>query len=842
MSEGSGAERFRRFLQPILNSTGASADKSLVVTLEPIFDRVPASGLQCDASASLQAERPALIPFRMKREFVLQLHQLNRLAAGITAAFLFAGSASAFIISDIRVEGLTRTEPGTVFSHLPFRAGEDYTAEKGVRAIHSLYQSGLFRDVTLSQEGDVVVVRVMERPAVATIETHGIKAFDKEAVEKSLRDVGMAEGRIFDHAILERADQELRRQYLARGYYGANVTTTVTPLERNRVRITINVDEGSASSIASIRFTGNSLFDSDDLLDLMQLGTPNWFSWYTKRDLYSREKLAADLETIRSFYMNQGYLDFRIDSVQVSIAPNKSDVYITINLNEGEKYTIRSAKLQGDMLGLDDQLNALVTLKEGDIYNAQAVKDVSTAITDKLSTLGYAFASANPNPISDPEKRTVDIVYTIDPGRRAYVRRVNITGNNRTRDEVIRREVRQYEAAWFDSDKVKLSRDRIDRLGYFETVTAEPKPVPGTRDQVDLEVNVKERPTGSISLGAGYSTSEGIILSAGFAQNNVFGTGNSVSVDVNTSKSQRTYALSVVEPYVTPEGVSRSYEIYDRRVDLEELDVANVKYETYGAGVSWGIPFTELDRIFLGTRVESTTVDANDKSPWRYQNYVGQFGDNPISVALTAGWSRDSRDNSLAPTRGVYQRFSGEFGLPGFDIQYYKATYQYQHFIPLSRTWTLAFNGEVGWGDVYGSTDQFPFFKNFYVGGIGSVRGFESGTLGPKDYSGDNNGDNLGGDRMLTGNIEILAPLPGGDRTLRVFGFLDTGYAWGYEGDAPRHYKRQKIDFGDLRYSTGFGIAWISPLGPLKFSIAFPLNDKEGDDTQRFQFQIGTGF
>ena len=842
MSEGSGGERFRRFLQPISNSPGASADKSLVVTLEPIIDRVPASGLQCDASASLQAERPALIPFRMKREFVLQLHQLNRLAAGITAAFLFAGSASAFVISDIRVEGLTRTEPGTVFSHLPFRAGEDYTAEKGVRAIHSLYQSGLFRDVTLSQDGDVVVVRVMERPAVATIETHGIKAFDKEAVEKSLRDVGMAEGRIFDHAILERADQELRRQYLARGYYGANVTTTVTPLERNRVRITINVDEGSASSIASIRFTGNSLFDSDDLLDLMQLGTPNWFSWYTKRDLYSREKLAADLETIRSFYMNQGYLDFRIDSVQVSIAPNKSDVYITINLTEGEKYTIRSAKLQGDMLGLDDQLNALVTLKEGDIYNAQAVKDVSTAITDKLSTLGYAFASANPNPISDPEKRTVDIVYTIDPGRRAYVRRVNITGNNRTRDEVIRREVRQYEAAWFDSDKVKLSRDRIDRLGYFETVTAEPKPVPGTRDQVDLEVNVKERPTGSISLGAGYSTSEGIILSAGFAQNNVFGTGNSVSVDVNTSKSQRTYALSVVEPYVTPEGVSRSYEIFDRRVDLEELDVADVKYETYGAGVSWGIPFTELDRIFLGTRVESTTVDTNSNSPRRYQNYVDQFGDNPISVALTAGWSRDSRDNSLAPTRGVYQRFSGEFGLPGFDIQYYKATYQYQHFIPLSRTWTLAFNGEVGWGDVYGSTDQFPFFKNFYVGGIGSVRGFESGTLGPKDYSVDNDGDNLGGDRMLTGNIEILAPLPGGDRTLRVFGFLDTGYAWGYEGDASGHYKRQKIDFGDLRYSTGFGVAWISPLGPLKFSIAFPLNDQEGDDTQRFQFQIGTGF
>lgn len=772
----------------------------------------------------------------------MQFPKLTRLTAGLLAALACAGSASAFTISDIRVEGLTRTEPGTVFSHLPFRAGEEYTAEKGVRAIRSLYQSGLFRDVSLTQDGDVVVVHVLERPAVATIETHGIKAFDKEAVEKSLRDVGLTEGRIFDNAILVRADQELRRQYLARGYYGASVTTTVTPLERNRVRITIDVDEGSASSIASIRITGNELFETDELLELMQLGTSNWMSWYTKRDLYSREKLAADLETIRSFYMNQGYLDFKVDSVQVSIAPDKANVYIAINITEGEKYTIRNARLQGDMLGLDEQLNMLVTLKEGDVYNAQAVKDVSTAITDKLSTLGYAFASANANPIADPENRTVDIVYTIDPGRRAYVRKVNITGNNRTRDEVIRREVRQYEAAWFDSDKVKLSRDRIDRLGYFESVTAEPKPVAGTRDQVDLEINVKERPTGSISLGAGYSTSDGVILSAGFAQNNVFGTGNSVSIDVNTSDSQRTYALSVTEPYVTPEGISRTYDIYDRRVDLEDLDVADVQYETRGAGVSWGIPFTELDRVFLGGRIESTTVDANERSPRRYQNYVEQFGDNPISVALTVGWSRDSRDNSLAPTRGVYQRLSGEFGLPGLDIEYYKATYQYQRFFPLSRTWTLAVNGQVGWGDVYGDTDQFPFFKNFYAGGIGSVRGYDSGTLGPKDYSVDSDGDNLGGDRMLIGNIEILAPLPGGDRTLRFFGFLDGGYTWGYEGDANGHYQRQDIDFNDIRYSTGFGIAWISPLGPLKFSIAFPLNDKEGDETQRFQFQIGTGF
>lgn len=768
---------------------------------------------------------------------------VSKLAAALLGALAFAQGAAAFTISDIRVEGISRTEPGTVFSHLPFRAGDEYTAGKGTRAIHALYASGLFRDVTLTQDGDVLVVHIVERPAVATIETSGIKAFDKDAVEKSLRDVGMAEGRIFDQAVLERADQELRRQYLARGYYGVSVKTTVTPLERNRVRITISVDEGRASSISAIRFVGNKTFDNDELADLMQLGVPNWFSWYTKRDLYSREKLAADLESIRSFYMNQGYLDFKIDSVQVSIAPNKSDVYVTINMTEGEKYTVNDVRLTGDLLGLDSELQALITLEKGEMYNAEKVKNVSSAITDKLATLGYAFATANASPISDAQGRTVDIVYTVDPGRRAYVRRVNITGNNRTRDEVIRREVRQYEAAWFNSDLVKLSRDRIDRLGYFESVTAEPKPVPGTRDQVDLEVNVKERPTGSISLGAGYSTSEGIILSAGFAQNNVFGTGNSVSVDVNTSKSQRTIALSVVQPYITPEGISRSWDVYDRSVDLKELEVADVKYDTRGFGVSWGIPFTELDRVFLGGRFEMTDVKSNANSPWRYQNYEDKYGDNPMTVALTLGWSRDSRDNSLAPTRGVYQRLNGEFALPGFDIQYYKATYQYQQYIPLSRTWTLAFNGEVGWGDVYGKTDEFPFFKNFYAGGIGSVRGYNSGSLGPKEYDPyDGDSDNLGGDRMLTGSIEILAPLPGGDRTLRVFGFLDAGYVWGYEGVGVRQYRRQSMSLSDLRYSTGIGVAWISPLGPLKFSIAAPLNDKDGDDIQRFQFQIGTGF
>ena len=514
--------------------------------------------------------------------------------AGVAAAVLAMATgafAQTFTIKDIRIEGIARTEPGTVLSHLPFQVGDEFTVDKGDTAIHSLYGSGLFRDVRLEQDGDVLVVVLQERPAVASIDTQGIKAFDGTAIEQSLRDVGLAEGRIFDHATLDRADQELRRQYLARGYYGVDVKTTVTPIDRNRVRLSIIVDEGEAASIESIRFVGNRIMDDDTLREQMQLSTSGWMSWYTKNNLYSREKLAADIESIRSYYLNNGYLDFKVDSVQVSIAPNKKDIFISINVTEGDQYTVSGVELTGDMLGLQEELRPLIEIETGSIYNAETINNASTAITDRLSSLGYAFATANPTPVVTGEHQA-KIVYTVDPGRRAYVRHVNITGNTKTRDEVIRREVRQYEASWFDSDKVKLSRDRIDRLGYFESVTVEPKPVPGTRDQVDLEVAVKERPTGSISLGAGYSTSDGIILSAGFAQNNIFGSGKAMSVEVNTSDSTRTYAVSLTEPYITPEGISRSINIYDRRVDMDELDLADVEYETKGAAVSWGIPFT----------------------------------------------------------------------------------------------------------------------------------------------------------------------------------------------------------------------------------------------------------
>lgn len=765
---------------------------------------------------------------------------MRQLAAAVLAAYATCAVAQEFTIKDIRVEGVARTEAGTVFSYMPLRVGDKFDPDKGTQAIRALYASGLFKDVRLEQEGDTLVVIVDERPAIAAVEMNGVTEFDKDQVKKSLKDVGLAEGRIFDRSVLDRADQELRRQYLSKGLYSVQVKTTVTPIERNRVNVAINVEEGDIAKIRTIRFVGNKVYSEGNLRDQMELGTPNWMSWYTKRDQYSRQKLAGDLETLRSYYLNRGYLDFKIDSVQVSISPDKQDVHVTVNLTEGDKYKVSGIKIAGEQLGLETELDALIDVKPGSVYNAEQINTVAKRITDKMSTLGYAFATATPSPMPDRDKDEVGITIVVDPGRRVYVRKVNVTGNTRTRDEVIRREVRQYETAWFDSDKVKLSRDRIDRLGFFEEVKLDTPAVPNAPDQVDINVMVKERPTGNIQLGAGYSSSEGIVLNAGLTQNNLFGSGNALSLEVNTSKVNRVLAVTYTDPYVTPEGVSRTIELYDRTSNLAELGLSDVSYSTRGAGLTYGVPFTEFDRVFFGLRWENTKVDLTPFSPQRYKDFVTDFGSSPQTVSTTIGWARDNRDNILVPTRGSYQRITGEVALPVLDLQYYRLSYQYQQFWPLASRLTLGFNGELGYGNGY-NNKPYPFFKNFYVGGIGTVRGYESSSLGPRD----SNNDPLGGNRRFNFSLEALTPLPGADRTLRLFAFFDGGYVWGQENlgtaTAPI-YREQKISLSDLRYSAGIGIAWISPLGPLKLSFATPIKDKPDDRLQRFQFQIGTGF
>jgi len=758
---------------------------------------------------------------------------LRRLVAGVLAAWSIGAQAQEFTVRDIRVEGIQRTEAGTVFSYLPLRVGDRYDPERGIAAIRALYATGLFKDVRLEADGDVLVVIVDERPAIAQVDINGVKEFDKDQVKKSLREVGLAEARIFDRSLLERAEQELKRQYLGRGRYGAQVTTTVTPVERNRVNIAINVDEGEAASIRTISFTGNKAFSDSTLRGQMELSTPTWFTWYTKRDQYARQKLQGDLETLRSYYLNRGYLDFNVESTQVSISADREDIHITINISEGERYTVSDVKLAGELLGLEAELRPLVDVRPGETFNAERLNTVSKRITDRFAMLGYAFASANPIPEANREKREVAFTILVDPGRRVYVRRVNINGNTRTRDEIIRREVRQFESGWFDSEKVRLSRDRIDRLGYFEKVEMETPAVPGTLDQVDVNINIKERPTGSIQAGAGYSSTEKLVLQASYSQQNVLGTGQAISFEINTSRATRTIAVTHVDPYVTRDGISRSVEVFDRKSDLARLGLGSVDLATRGATVRFGVPFTEFDTVFFGLGYENTKIGLTQFSPLTYVDYVNLFGESTQALIASSGWSRDSRDNLLVPSRGRYQRLFAEVGTPALDLQYYRLTYQLQQFVPVTSQFTLGFNTELGYGDGY-SGKAYPIFKNFYAGGIGSVRGYDGGSLGPRQLLADGSpGSSLGGTRRLNFSIEGLVPLPGADRTLRALGFIDGGQVWGRD---------EQVRLGDLRYSVGVGIAWISPIGPLKLSYALPLRSQPFDRLQRFQFQIGTGF
>ncbi|WP_412770884.1 outer membrane protein assembly factor BamA [Ralstonia solanacearum] len=757
---------------------------------------------------------------------------LSMLAASVLT--VCAGQAHAvepFVIKDIRVEGVQRVEPGTVFGYLPVKVGETFTDDKGAESIRALYNTGFFKDVQIRAEGNVLVVRVEERPAISQLEFIGIKEFDKDTLRRSLRGVGVAEARYYDKSLIDRAEQELKRQYVSRGYYAADVQTTVTPVDANRVAVTFTVDEGPVAKIRQINIVGNKAFSEGDLRDEMQLSTPNWLSWYTKNDLYSKQKLTADLEALRSFYLDRGYLEFAIESTQVSITPDKKDIYLTLNIHEGEQYKVSDIKLTGELLSKQAEMEKLIKFKQGDVFSSAKLSATTKAITDLLGTYGYAFATINPQPQIDQKSRTVALTLVVDPGRRVYVRRVNVVGNSKTRDEVVRREMRQMESSWFDGEKLQLSQNRINRTGYFTDTNITTEDVPGTSDQVDVNVNVTEKPTGQISLGVGFSSTDKLVLSAGIRQDNVFGSGTSLGLDVNTSKSNRTIALTQYDPYFTVDGISRSTELYYRTYrPLYYTGDQDYRIVQQGGNIKFGVPFSETDTVFFGIGYERTTIDVTANTPLVYQNYVAKNGRISNNFPITIGWSKDQRDSALVPTRGRYQQANLEVGIPGGDLQYYRAYYQHQYFYPVSKSFTLAFNNEVGYGHGYGGKD-FPVFKNYYAGGIGSVRGYETSTLGPRDA----NGVAVGGASKFVGNMEFIFPLPGSgvDRTVRLFTFFDYGNVFA-EG--------QPFKVGDMRYSTGFGLSWLSPIGPLKISMGFPIKKKAEDQTQRFQFQIGTAF
>jgi outer membrane protein insertion porin family len=725
-----------------------------------------------------------------------------------------------FVVKDIRVEGLQRTEPGTVFSYLPVKVGETMNPEKARAALRALYATGFFQDVRLETENDVLVVFVQERPAIAQIDFSGMKEFEPDNVRKVLRELGMAEGRIFDRSVLDAAEQELKRQYLSRGMYAAQVQTTVTPLERNRVGINIAVTEGPVAKIRGINIVGAQAFPERELLGLFVLRTPGWLTWYTQHDRYSRERLSADLETLRSFYLNRGYLDFSLESTQVQITPDRRDIHITVNIVEGETYTVSDVSLAGQLLLPREELEKLIQLKPGDVFSREKLAASTKAISERLGNEGYAFANANAIPNVDKAKRTVAFSIVVDPGRRVYVRRIDVAGNSKTRDEVIRREMRQLEGAYYDASKIQLSRRRIDRTNFFSEVTVETLPVEGSPDQVDVVYSVKEKATGSLLLGVGFSSVERIALSASVTQVNAFGTGKYLSANINSGSVNQVYALSYMDPYYTVDGVSRGFDVYRRVTDASDLAVGPYKTDSIGGGIKFGYPVAEQVSIDFGANLESVDLEIFSNSPLSYLNFVREFGSQYTYVSGTAGWTRDARDSLILTTAGSLQRASIE--LAGGDLQYYRLGYQHQWYAPLTRTLTLHLRADIGYGGGY-NDKPLPFFKNYFAGG------YRPFSLGPLDEL----GNATGGNRKLTGTAEILFPMPGAeqDRSLRLAGFVDGGQVY-----------VDKIELSELRYATGIALFWSSPMGPLRLSWAFPLNAKDADRKQQLQFTFGTGF
>ncbi|MGO3742824.1 outer membrane protein assembly factor BamA [Kerstersia sp.] len=759
--------------------------------------------------------------------------KLKRLVLpGLLAALIWPSAASAFdpfVVRDIRVDGLQRTDAGTVFGYLPVKVGETFSESDASAAIRRLYATGYFNDVRIETDNNVVVVVVQERPTIAAINFNGMREFDADAIKKSLREVGFGEGRIFDRSMLEQAEFELKQQYLAKGKYGVEISATITPLPRNRVGVNFEVFEGQVARIKDIHIVGNEAFSSGKLLDEMQLTTPGWMTWYTGTDKYSREKLEGDVEALRSYYMDRGYLEFSVEPPQVTISPDRKDIFITVTVHEGKPYKVSNVKLAGELLGLEDQLQKLVTVKPGDTFSASETNATAKAISDYLGDLGYAFANVNPNPILNRETGETELTFYVDPSRRVYVRRIEIGGNTRTRDAVIRRELRQQEAAWYDAGNIRMSRDRVDRLGYFNEVNVNTHPVPGTIDQVDVSVDVKEKPTGMINLGVGYGSTEKAILSAGISEDNVFGSGTNLTFNVNTSRSNRAAVLSHTDPYWTRDGVSRSTSLYYRSIKPFYNNDGDYRVRAMGLGLNFGVPISELDRIFLGVNFERNELSLYNNSPLAYEEFVQDYGSKTNAMIFSIGWAKDSRDSALAPNSGSYTRLKADFST--LDLKYYMLSAQHQYFLPLSRSFTLAFNGMVDYGKGYGGKG-YPLIKNIYAGGLGTVRGYEGSSLGPKDSR---TGNYLGGSKRVVGNVQLYLPFPGAqrDRSLRWFLFADAGQIYS---------DNQNIDFGDLRYSAGIGLSWNSPMGPLQISYGRALRDKPGDEKQSFQFQIGTAF
>ena len=756
-----------------------------------------------------------------------------------------------FIIKDIKIEGLQRTEPGAVFNYLPVQVGDTMTEDKASEAIKSLYRTGFFKDVRVESDQNILLITVQERPSIADLQFSGNKAFQSDKLKEGMKAIGLAEGQIYDKSKLEFAEQEIKKQYLAQGKYTATVKTSASPLERNRVAIRFDIEEGIVSRIKEINVVGNQLYSKSDITSQFQLQTTNWLSWWYKDDQYSKQKLTADLETLKSFYMNRGYLEFSLDSTQVSISPDKDDVYITINISEGPKYKVSDVKLAGDLQQVpENELQKLIKIKKDDIFNREKITESTKGMNARLGNDGFAFSNVNAIPEINKVEHTATFTFFVDPGRKVYVRRIDIEGNQRTRDEVIRREFRQVESGWYAADKIERSKERLKRTQFFSDTNIETPAVPGTTDQVDLKVKVTERNTGSVMFGAGLSSQEGVIGSFNVTQANFLGTGDRVSAQINTGRINRTYALSMTQPFFTPEGVALSYDLYRRDSNASKITFATYDTSSIGAGFRFSVPFTEKNAFSYGLTYDNTEVEnLSSQSPIRYINYCNSVkgvsnasGCSMSSLIASVGWVEDGRDDILFPKKGGLRRVGAEVATPGLDVQMYKLTFQESLYKQITNDLTLMVNGQIGYANSYGGK-EFPFYKNFYLGGVNSLRGYRLSSVGPVCRAGDTSCGTasqtrdmfLGGTKQLLGNIELFMPVPflKNNNQFRLSAFIDAGNV--YE-------ESESIRLSSLRYSAGLGVMWISPFGPLKIVVAQPFNEKSTDRTEVFQFQMGQQF
>lgn len=738
-----------------------------------------------------------------------------------------------FVVKDIRVDGLQRISPGTVFNYLPVKIGQQIESDETGEIIRALYKTGFFKDVKLERQGDVLIVFVTERPAIAKIEIQGNKSLETDPLLLALKDIGLAEGRVFNRSVLDKIEQELQRQYFNLGKYAVKLSSTVTPLERNRVAINIDISEGGTARIKKINIIGNDSFEDEDLLDEFSLNTTGFLSSFTKDDQYSRQKLSGDLEKLRSFYLDRGYINFKITSTQVSITPDKKDIYVTINIDEGDVYTINDILLTGDLVLPKEEFFPMIHLSRGEVFSRKQVMGSAERITTLLGNNGYAFANVNSIPDIDEEKKQVAVTYFVDPGKRVYVRRINMKGNSDTRDEVLRREMRQIESAWYSAEQVTRSRERLQRLGFFDEVNVETPAVPGSTDQVDVNIAVVEKPMGNLMAGLGFSQSDGLIFSTSLTQKNFLGTGKQVSLAFDNSDSSTHYRVGYVNPYYTVDGISRGFNLSYQKTDFDEVDTARYLTDTGVAGVVFGVPITETDRVNFTMDLMHTTYKPADGASDEVVAFETENGDSFLDFKLGTSWSRDSRDSALMPTKGGMQSLSASATVPGSELEYYKIAYRHKRYFPLNKTFTFALNGDFAYGDVYGDTSRLPLWENFFAGGIKSVRGYKDYSLGPVDSI----GDALGGNVKIVGNAELFFPAPFKlmEKTIRLGLFFDAGNVFStHDGN--------DVDLGELRYSAGASAMWLSPMGALGVSLGVPLNDKSTDETEIFQFTFGTAF